>query len=497
MSIKQKAIKGVFWSGIQNWGSQAGSLIIFLILARLLSPADFGLIALANTLLAFFNIFIEQGFTFALIQRQEIESEHINTAFWTQICLGLSFTIIGFCSANLISGIFQQPLLAPILQWFSVLFFLNSLNIVQRAILRRKLAFKAIAIRAVTGIFFSGIVGISLALSGFGVWSLVAQQLTFEIIGVVTFWSISDWRPKLQFSLSHFKELYTFGISIFYSNILAFFNKNTDNLLIGYFLGEVALGYYAVAYRVLQVLTQLLVNTGNQVTLPVLSRLQVEPEKFKRVFYKVIQFASLIALPVFLGVETLASELVVIIFGHKWQPSIPIMQVLAFGGIISLILFFNRTAFVAIGKPFWRLRLEVLNVFFNIIACIFAVNYGILPVAFAYVISDFLVIPASLWTLNKLMEISWQAYLNQFISPVICTGIMTTLIWLVKNWLLTILDPQFILVICTFCGVVFYIISLNILAPLLFQELWDLVRLGLFRGRQKSSSFGDNKSSCK
>ena len=493
MSIKQKAIKGIFWSGIQNWGSQAGSLIIFLVLARLLSPADFGLVALANTFLAFFNLFIEQGLTLALIQRQDIEEKHFNTAFWTQICLGLALTIIGLLTANIFAEIFQTPLLTPILQWFSVLFLISSLNIVQRAILRRKFAFKTIAIRALSGIILSGIVGISLALSGFGVWSLVAQQLTFEIVGVIAFWSISDWRPKLQFSLSHLKELYTFGISIFYSKVLAFFNKNTDNLLIGYFLGEVALGYYAVAYRVLQVLTQLLVGTGNQVTLPVLSRLQVEPEKFKRVFYKVIQFASLIALPVFLGVESLASELVITIFGEKWQASIPIMQVLTFGGIVYLILFFNLSVFVAIGKPFWRLRLELLNVSFNILGCIIAVRYGILAVAFAYVISDFMVIPASLWTLNKVMGMSWQAYLRQFISPVICTGIMTVLIWLVKNWLLTILNPQFILVICTFCGVVFYIISLKILAPLLFQELWDLVRVGLFKSREKKTAIGDYK----
>lgn len=493
MSIKQKAIKGVFWSGIQNWGSQAGSLIIFLVLARLLSPADFGLVALANTFLSFFNLFIEQGFILALIQRQEIEAEHFNTAFWTQICLGLAFTIISLLSANFFAEIFQAPLLTPILQWFSILFFISSLNKVQLAILRRKFAFKKIAIRALSGIVLSGVVGISFAVSGFGVWSLVGQQLTFEIVGVIAFWSISDWRPQLKFSLQHFQELYKFGISVFYSKVLNFFNQNTDNLLIGYFLGEVALGYYAVAYRVLQVLTQLLVGTGNQVTLPVLSRLQVEPERFIRVFYKIIKFASLIALPVFLGVFTLASELVIIIFGEQWQPSIAIMQVLTLGGIISLILFFNRSVFVAIGKPFWQLRLELLNVSFNIIACIIAVRYGILAVAFAYIISDFMVIPASLWTLNKVMRISWQAYLKQLISPVICTGIMTALIWLIKYWLEPILEPKFILVICTLCGIVFYTLSLKLLAPLLFQELWDLVRVGLFKSREKKTAIGDYK----
>ncbi|MDJ0900839.1 MAG: lipopolysaccharide biosynthesis protein [Xenococcus sp. MO_188.B8] len=481
MGIKQQAIKGIFWSGIQNWGSQAGSLIIFLVLARILSPADFGLVALANTFLAFFNIFIEQGFSSALIQRQEVELEHLNTAFWTQICFGIAFTILSFNISNLIAGIFQQPTLTPILKWMSVLFSLNSLSIVQRTILKRQLEFQKMAIRSLSGIFMSGIVGISLALLDYGVWSLVGQQLTFEIVGVVAFWSLSDWKPKLQFSLAHFRDLFGFGISIFGSKILTFFNRYTDNLLIGYFLGEVALGYYAVAYRVLQVLTQLLVSTGNQVALPVLSRFQGDPDRFLRVFYKIIKYASLIALPVFLGVVTLARELVVIIFGVKWEASISIMQVLAFGGIIYLILFFNRSVFVAVGKPFWRLRLELLNVSFNIIACMVAVRYGILAVAFAYVISDFLVIPASLWSLKQLVGISWQVYFKQLISPVTCTSIMITLIWVIKYLLATRVSPQIIIVLCTLSGILFYTLFLRFLAPLLFQELWQLAKLGLFK----------------
>ena len=481
MSIKQQAIKGIIWSGIQNWGSQAGSLIIFLVLARILSPADFGLVALANTFLAFFNIFIEQGFSSALIQRQEVELEHLNTAFWTQICFGIAFTILSFNIANLIAGIFQQPTLTPILKWMSVLFCLNSLSIVQRTILKRQLEFQKMAIRSLSGIFMSGIVGISLALLDYGVWSLVGQQLTFEIVGVVAFWSLSDWKPKLQFSLAHFRDLFGFGISIFGSKILTFFNRYTDNLLIGYFLGEVALGYYAVAYRVLQVLTQLLVSTGNQVALPVLSRFQGDPDRFLRVFYKIIKYASLIALPVFLGVVTLARELVVIIFGVKWEASISIMQVLAFGGIIYLILFFNRSVFVAVGKPFWRLRLELLNVSFNIIACMVAVRYGILAVAFAYVISDFLVIPASLWSLKQLVGISWRYYFKQFISPVTCASIMIALIWVIKYLLATRVSPQIIIVLCTLSGILSYTLFLRFLAPLLFQELWQLAKLGLFK----------------
>jgi PST family polysaccharide transporter len=180
MNIKQKAIQGVVWSVIQNWGSQAGSLIVFLILARLLTPEAFGLVALANVFLAFMQIFLEQGFTQALIQRQELEPEHLDTAFWTNFFSGILLTIIGFAFASSVANIFNQPKLIPILQCFSGLFVINSLSHVHQAILSRELAFKIMAVRTLIGILIGGIVGVVMAVSGFGVWSLVSQQVVFE-----------------------------------------------------------------------------------------------------------------------------------------------------------------------------------------------------------------------------------------------------------------------------------------------------------------------------
>ena len=485
MSIKRQAIQGVFWSGIQNWGSQTGSLITFFVLARLLSPADFGLVALANTFLTFFNIFVNQGFTSALIQRQDIEAAHLNTAFWMQVCLGCCFTIIEFSCADIIAALFEQPLLVPILRGLSILFLIRSLNMVQRALLRRKLEFKSIAIRTLASTLISGVVGIALAVSNSGVWSLVGQQLAFEIVGAIAVWWCSERKPAFQFSLTHLKDLFSFGISILSSNVLIFFNQNTDNLLIGYFLGEVALGYYSVAYRVLQVLTQLLVHTSNQVALPILSRLQSNPTKLIEAFYKITQFSGLVALPIFLGVITLASELVIVIFGEKWEASIPIMQILALGGIIHLILAFNRSIFVALGKPFIKLQLDFVNVFFNVVACLVAVHWGLLAVAFAYITSDFLIVPGSLWALGKLLKTDLKAYLKQFILPIFCSIIMIGLMFLEKYYLTRLLvEPQMVLLICTLSGILCYSHCLKRLSPSHINELWNLASRDLVNNQE-------------
>jgi len=484
--VTQKALSGVFWSGIQNWGSQAGSLITFLVLARLLQPEDFGLVALANTLIVLFNLAIDQGLSTALVQRPRLEKAHWSTVFWCQLGLGIGLLLLGVLSAPVVAELLRQPKLAPVLGALSFIFLLRPLILVHRAALRRNLAFKQIAVRSLLSIFCGGIVGIGLAVTGHGVWSLVGQQLTFEAVGVCVFWYVSDWRPSLQFSLSCLRELSSFGVSILGSNILAFFNNNLDTLLIGYFLGEVALGYYAIAYRVLQVLTQLLIGTVNQVTLPLLSRLQTEPVRFLNAFYKIVGFGSLVALPIFLGVATLAPELVTVVFGQQWIPAAPIMRVLAFCGIFYIVLFFNTSAFVAMGRPNVRLRLEFFNVALNTVGCLIAVQWGVLAVAYAYALSDFLVIPLSVWMLNKLLKISVKDYIKPLCPAVAFT--LVTVAW-VSFWryqLSVWFVPVAVLSVCVLTGATLYILCFKQFCPAAFDQVVSWLKKGLIRNQAKA-----------
>lgn len=477
MSIKQKAIQGVVWSVIQNWGSQAGSLIVFLILARLLTPQAFGLVALANVFLAFMQIFLEQGFTQALIQRQELEPEHLNTAFWTNVGSGILLTIIGFALAGFVANFFNQPKLIPLLQCFSFLFIINSLSHVHQALLSRELAFKTMAVRTLIGIFIGGIVGVVMALRGFGVWSLVSQQVVFETVCVIVMWQAVDWRPQFQFSRKHFQELFSFGINVVGFKFLKFFNKRSDNLLIGYFLGEVALGYYAIAYRILQVMTQLLVSTSNQVALPTFSKLQTEPERFRKAFYKVTQFTSLIAFPTFIGVAALSPELIILLFGEEWKPSIPVLQILAFGGIIHTLSFFNTSVFMAMGKPTWRLWLSFLEAVISLIACLFAVQWGIVAVALAYVVSIYIVFPIGQGGVSKLINVPFKTYGQQLVTPTISSLVMIIAILISKYFLENLMDIKFILVIEIAIGIITYSLTIKLIEPKLFQYFIEMFHL--------------------
>ncbi|MFM6081168.1 MAG: lipopolysaccharide biosynthesis protein, partial [Dolichospermum sp.] len=220
------------------------------------------------------NLFLDQGFSQAIIQRRELEREHLDTVFWTNVSISALLTFISIASADLIAKFFTQPDLTSVIRWLSLRFLIGSLNNVQVAILQRNLNFKPLAIRSLIATLGGGVIGVSMALMGFGVWSLVCQQLANGIIQVLVLWTSSDWRPRLSFSPKHFRDLFSFGMNVLGINILNFVVTNGDNLLIGYFLGPVPLGYYNLAYRLLTTVAQLFIGVASSTAMPIFSSIQ-------------------------------------------------------------------------------------------------------------------------------------------------------------------------------------------------------------------------------
>ena len=485
MSLKHKAFTGLIWSIIQNSGTQIFSLIIFLVLARLLTPETFGLIALANVFLAFMRIFLDQGFAKALIQRENLEPEHLDAAFWSQVGSGILLTTITFSTAGLVAGVFNQPKLIPVLQYLSLIFVINSLSRVHDALLCREFVFKVIALRSLLGTIISGAIGIAMAFAGYGVWSLVALNIASELVSLIVIWGAVDWRPRLRFSIKHFQDLYSFGMYLLAFKFIKFFDKRADNLLIGYFLGEVALGYYAIAYRILEVMTQLLIKTVDKVALPTFSRLQTEPERFRSLFYKTTQFTSLIAFPTYLGVVIFAPELIVTLFGEQWIPATVPMQILALEGILLAVSLFHKSVFMSMGKPSWTVRISLLNATANLIACLIAVRWGIVAVAIAYVISSYLVFPVSQWAVNRLIKLELMTYLRQFITPFLSSAIMVGAIVIARHLLFDAIDSKLLLIVGTAIGMSVYALCVRILEPQLLEKVWEFVKLS--SGRKKAA----------
>ncbi|QMS91172.1 lipopolysaccharide biosynthesis protein [Nostoc edaphicum CCNP1411] len=475
-NLREKAVKSVIWTAIESWGRQAISLVVFFILARLLSPENFGLIALAYIFIEFVQIFVDQGFSVAIIQRQEIDAEHLDTAFWTTLGISILLTVLSIAGAGLVADLFKQPQLIPIIQCLSISFTLSGLSSVQQAVLERRFAFKSLAIRSLLAVIIGGIVGVVMAFFNFGVWSLVGQQISSSLVQVLVLWRVSDWRPGFKFSVIHAKELFTFGINISAFNIINFFNRRSDDLLIGYFLGLVALGYYSVAYKLLQVMMQVLITTTTKVALPIFSRLQGEPERLLNAFYSATQFTSLLVFPVFLCVPVLAPEFIKVFFGEQWIQSIPVLQVLSLIGPVHLIFFYNNSVILALGKPSWRLWIQVINTVTNVVGFALAVKWGIVAVASAYVVRGYLILPISLLAINKLVKMSLINYLRLYIVPFVASGVMIGTILVTKYFLGKFIEAWMLLIISLLLGISIYIFVLSVISPKLFRQLLDLAK---------------------
>ncbi len=479
MSLREKAVKGVLWSAIQNWGSNLLSLVVLLVLARLLDAEAFGLVAMGFVFTGFMAVFLRQGFGQAIIQRDNLEAEHLDTAFWISVAAGVVLTAVGIAAADLVAALFREAELAPVVRWLSLSFLIGAFSNTQQAILQRRLAFKSLAIRSLVGSAAGGCAGIVMALMGCGVWSLVGQSLTQSLVSVVVLWYASGWRPGFRVSSSHARDLFSFGLSIIGIELLNFVNRRLDHLLIGCFLGSVPLGYYTIAYALVLRTVQMLTQTVSPASLPTFSRLQHSPDQMRHAFLTATRMMSLLAFPVFLGMSVLAPELVVVLFGVKWAPSIPVMRVLAFIGILQSVLFFNGAVMLASGKPTWHLGLTLLNALVNVVAFIIVVRWGIVWVASAFVIRGYLLSPLTVWVTNRIIGVGFGTYLSRYGASLVASLGMVAVVGGAGYSLTGVVSLQILLPLCILVGVVVYSLTVLLIAPTLAREALELMRLAL------------------
>lgn len=475
MSLLKGTFGGLLWSFLETGGSKAISFFVFLILARLLEPDAFGLLALALVFVSLLETLVDQGFGDAIVQRSSLEEEHLDTAFWANLGLGALIALLVLLAAPVASSLFGEPELASVLRWMSLAFILQALSGVQSALLRRELKFRHLSIRTLLAQLAGGIVAIMMAFQGFGVWSLVGQQLTQYSTGAIILWQVCGWTPRLTFSRAHFSDLWTFGIHIVGAKLLNFVNRKSDDLLIGAFLGATSLGYYTVAYKILRSLTSLLGSVAARVAFPVFSRLQNDIATLRRAFLSGIRYVTMVAFPLFTGLALLAHEIIPLFLGDKWTPSIPILHVLAWIGLIHPPLFLNDSVFLAIGKPAWRLKLTALNAVTNFIGFAIAVQFGVVAVAAAYVIRAYLVAPIPILILRNLIDLKVNRYLKQFITPALATVVMASTMLLFGLLLPADLPALHVVIAETAFAVLTFLLAVHLLAPAFISDLRTLL----------------------
>jgi O-antigen/teichoic acid export membrane protein len=479
MSLKQEAVKGVVWSAAQKWGVRIISFLVMLVLARVVMPEAFGLVAAATVFTSFAQIFVDQGYSDAIVQFKNLEREHLDTAFWISIITGAVLTIGSIIFATLIAGLFREPRLIPIIKWLSPIFILSALSSVQQSLLRRNLAFKSLTIRSLVAVVSSGVVAVTMAFMGFGVWSLVAKLVVEGLVNFIALWQVSSWRPAFRFSRKHFKELFLFGAHILGGNFVDFLSVHSDDYLIFYFLGSIALGYYTLGYNLLIVLTDLLVSVPNLVAFPIFSKIQNEPERLRSAFFEVTQLQSLMAFPIFIGIAVVAPEAVTVLYTEKWAASIPVIELLMLIGIVRSAIYFYSSIFRAAGKPSWRFGLYSLTALLNVIGFLVVVRLGIVAVALSYVVVSYLLMPLYFYLIQKLIHVTVLEHLRQYGPAFAGSIVMTAVVLILKHFLGVNLPIIIRLAFLVAAGGISYLLTIRIVRPSLFAKILELLQMVL------------------
>ena len=370
-SLKTEATKGMIWSVIQRFSQMGVQLVSSIILARLLTPDDFGTIGLLSIFILLSNTFMDGGFGSALIQKKVPKPEDYSTIFWWNLGMSLLLYMVLFLSAPFIAEFYRMDVLSPILRIHAIGIIIGSLTSIQANILHKSFKFKKIAIVSLSAHLISLLATIILALLGYGVWSLVAQSLIYSSIISVCYWYNSSWRPQLVFSKNSFKELGTFGIFILSTNVTNVISNNIQGLLIGRFFNASTMGFYSKAKNTEMMASTSLSSSINQVTYPLYSALQNDRTALINTIKKITTTVAFVTFPLMLLLMVIGKSIFVFLYSDKWIDSVPYFQILCIAGIAQCLQAANLQPLNAIGKSkttfSWNLIKQVFGV--SIIVC--------------------------------------------------------------------------------------------------------------------------------
>jgi O-antigen/teichoic acid export membrane protein len=390
MTLETRTVRSIGWSATSQVAQLLMGMLISVILARLLTPSDFGLIAMVLVFSNFVAIFSGFGLTSAIVQKKEVSDEALSSTFWINVGLGALLTLALAASAPLIAGFYSQPRLAPLIVFISTSFFIASLGNVQNGLLTRRMNFKAIAITGVCATGFSGPIAIFLAFSGYGVWSL-AWYTVLNASFYVLFLSIyARWLPHFLVGLQHVKGLMGFGANLTGWSFVNYFAGNMDNLLVGRFLGSAALGFYNLSYNLLVFPTSNVSGVVGRVMFPALSKIQHDKQLVREAYVKANRYIGAVTFPLMIWVLVTAPQLVRVVYGPKWIPVIPLIQIFALAGLAQSIGTNVQWIFLSQGRTDTMFKLSIVTTVIVVISFFVGLRGGVEGVAIAYTVAIYL-----------------------------------------------------------------------------------------------------------
>lgn len=357
-SVRSQLLHGVVWNFIEKVLMRGASFVIGIILARLLSPSDFGLLGMLAVFISISGVFIEGGLAKALIQRQDCQDIDYSTAFVSNVGMSLIIYALLFVAAPLIADFYHEPILTELTRVLALNFVLGSFNIVQRARLMSNVDFKSLAQINVISTIISGIIGVSMAYLGYGVWALVGQTICSTIVLMVLFPIYSKWHPSVKFSKESFNHLFGFGSKLMITGFYSVVINNISTICIGRYYRSGQLGYYTRASQFSEIISSTVNDVLGTVTFPVLSNLQNEQEHMVSVYRKSLFFTAFVMFPIMILCALLAKPIILILLTDKWLPCVVLMQWLCLARMFTPLSAINMNILNAVGRSDLFMKLD-------------------------------------------------------------------------------------------------------------------------------------------
>jgi O-antigen/teichoic acid export membrane protein len=403
---------GLAWKAGSQVTLQISRMVVALVLARLLAPHDWGLAAMVLVIAGFVVVFTDSALGVALVQRPNLVEEDRSTVFWTSAAIGLVLLVGGFALAGPIADFYGDPEVEALFAALSIGFFISAVGATQSALFVREMNFRVLELKQIVATVVGAVAGISIALGGGGAWAIVGQQLAEATASTIILWHLSPWRPSRTFSFASLRRLGGFAGNVFGENLLYQAGRNLSGLLIGRFLGAASLGLYGLATNVILVPFSRIAGPLQQVFFPAFARMSDDRERTADVWIRATRLVAVISLPSLVGLAVVAPDFVAVVLGERWKGATPVIQILAWVGIVQSLQTLTGEVLLALGRASWLLRFTGLWFVASLGSFALGVQWGVLGVAACYLAATLLVEPVRTYLTARALGVSpWRIVL--------------------------------------------------------------------------------------
>ena len=472
--LRSRTYHGALWSAIDAVGARFLQFVIGIILARLLTPAEFGVVGMLAIFIAVSQALLSSGFVSALIQKEEVAPEDSSSVFYFNIGISLVLVCMYWLTAPWVASFYGQPLLVPLARALSVVVIVSAFSVVQSAMLTRNMDFQIQTKVSLASGIGSGAIGIFMAYRGFGVWSLIAQQISAAVLRTVLYWMFNNWRPQLVFSLDALRRMFKFGSRILTSSVLSQVAQNIHYVVIGRLFSPAALGFYTRARQMEKLPSTTLTSVVSRVIFPAFSKMQTDDARLKAGLRKAVTVLMLVSAPVMIGLAAVAEPLVLVLLTDTWLPSVPYLQLLCLVALTLPLRVLNKNVLYAKGRSDLALRIDMIDKGLTFLGIAVAWRWGIMGLIVAQLVGALITL---LVTFHQTKKIVGYGVLEQLTDVAPYLGfafVMGAVVSLLGH--LSSIGALPLLLFQIGAGVAAYLCLCCVFRPSAFREVWGYVR---------------------